>query len=205
MKTILRSAIIVLAITAAVSGATVAYFSDVETSQNNTFTAGTLDLAVDAENPLVSAKFAVSDMMPGMKISEMYRLTNKGSLNGFLDIEAISITQAENGCNEPESAAGDITCGAPGNGEGELQDFIAVKLFLDNGCDEVATSSDTVLYDGALTNMATEYLADASIVAGATQCVTMELTWNTTAQDNKAQGDSLEISMTFELGQTSAQ
>lgn len=50
-KKILFSFLTIGAVLASVGGATVAYFSDTETSTGNTFTAGTIDISVDGENP----------------------------------------------------------------------------------------------------------------------------------------------------------
>ena len=35
----------------------------------------------------------------------------------------------ENGCNEPETAAGDTTCADPGEGQGELDDNLIVVVY----------------------------------------------------------------------------
>lgn len=50
MWKILKGSIIILAVAAAVGGATYSFFSDTETSTGNTFTAGALDLKVDSES-----------------------------------------------------------------------------------------------------------------------------------------------------------
>lgn len=60
---------------ALVSGGTFAFFSDKEVS-NNTFAAGTLDLAL---NP--STVVNVSNLKPGDTIEKEFKLENKGSLN----------------------------------------------------------------------------------------------------------------------------
>ncbi len=205
MKAILRSAIIVLAITAAASGATVAYFSDTETSANNTFTAGTLDLSVDALNPLVHATFAVTNMMPGEQKSGTYRLKNEGSLDGYIDIESITVTNTENGCNEPEATSGDTSCANPGVGEGELQDNVTATLFTDTNCDGSINGAEVAFYHGLVKDLPTNFALNAAIVSGTTQCIGTIFDWNSSANDNLAQGDGFTFALTFELGQTAAQ
>jgi len=205
MGTILRSALIVLAIAAAVSGATTAYFSDSETSHNNTFTAGTLDLAVDGENPLAHAKFAVTNMHPGESTQGIYRLTNTGSIDGYVDIASLTVTSQENGCNEPETTAGDATCGTPGAGEGELAQFVQVQLFEDAGCDGAVSSGDTVFYSGLVKDVPSSFELNTALAAGGALCISARFDWPSTAQDNLAQGDGMQLDLAFELAQTTAQ
>jgi predicted ribosomally synthesized peptide with SipW-like signal peptide len=47
-----------------VFGATKAFFTDTETSANNTFSAGTIDIAVDNNNPWTRKGYALTDMKP---------------------------------------------------------------------------------------------------------------------------------------------
>ena len=53
----------IVAVGAVVVGATGAYFSDVETSTGNTFTAGTIDIAIDDQNPW-STSYNIGDLKP---------------------------------------------------------------------------------------------------------------------------------------------
>ena len=64
MRSILLSLMTIALVGALVGGGVFAYFSDTETSTGNTFTAGTLDLNLDAGNTNV-VKFTVSDVKPG--------------------------------------------------------------------------------------------------------------------------------------------
>ena len=63
MNKILISLIIIGAIGAIAAGVTVAYFSDTETSIDNTFTAGTIDISVNGQNPWHET-FSMDDMKP---------------------------------------------------------------------------------------------------------------------------------------------
>jgi predicted ribosomally synthesized peptide with SipW-like signal peptide len=78
-----------------VGAATWAYFSDVETSSNNTFTAGTLDLTVDGANDPLPVKFQLGPLAPGESGTIIYELNNVGSLNGWLDIEGVTVLNTE--------------------------------------------------------------------------------------------------------------
>jgi len=57
MKRIILSLVTIVTVAAIATGATVAYFSDTETSNSNTFAAGTLDLDVNGNNGVNTVKF----------------------------------------------------------------------------------------------------------------------------------------------------
>lgn len=183
-------------------GATKAYFSDSETSNGNTFTAGSLDLNVDGGNTNV-VKFTVSNMRVGNQPIGTWRLKNVGSINGFVDLKNIIVTGQENGCVDPESEAGDDSCNTPGVGEGELQDLVSLsKLFWDNDCNGWVGTGETSIYDGKVGAIASSYDTSRPLAAGAEQCITGQFNWwNNGADDNKGQGDSFTLDMTFQLDQ----
>ena len=62
-KKIILSLSVIGVVAAIAIGGTVAYFSDTETSTGNTFTAGTIDISVNDENPW-NESFAFADMKP---------------------------------------------------------------------------------------------------------------------------------------------
>ena len=65
MDTRILMSILVIGVVAMAAGAgTFAWFSDTETSEGNTFTAGTIDLTVNDENPLTSKVVELSDIKP---------------------------------------------------------------------------------------------------------------------------------------------
>ena len=78
-KLILSVATISMAL-AVLGGATVAYFSDTETSTGNLFTTGTIDIAVDGENPWSSvAEFQMLDMKPSYTEYVDFTIENVGT------------------------------------------------------------------------------------------------------------------------------
>jgi len=78
-KNILVSLAIIGAVAAIAIGGTVAYFSDTETSSGNTFTAGTVDIAVNGENPWNGeGYFTISDMKPCQVEYKEFTLKNVG-------------------------------------------------------------------------------------------------------------------------------
>lgn len=120
-------------------GATVAVFSDTETSEDNTFTAGTLDLLVNGEEDGDTVEsISFSDLKPGdgvggaehSTITYNYTFSNTGSLPGQPWIEFTNLHDYDNDCTEPESTtpASDSTCGDPGDGDGELSGELYLQI-----------------------------------------------------------------------------
>lgn len=182
MKTIIRSAVLVFALAAVFGGATVAYLSDAETSEGNVFTAGSIDLKVDAyvadgDGTLISgfdAKdlngetiFTLSDIKPSDngRLKFSLHITDNPAWACVL----FNGTDDENGLKEPESQLGDT------DATGELSDAISVTAWIDGG-DGNFTGSDTIVYNGPLKNLkivaADSETADA-IAAGGTRWVAM--------------------------------
>jgi len=203
-KRILTSLAVIFAVAAIATGITWAYFSDTETSIGNTFTAGSLDLTIDGVHTNV-VKFNVNNMRPGNQPKGTYTLANVGTINGYLDIENIVVTNYENGCVDPEIGAGDVTCGNPGLGEGELQDVVNLRLFIDYGCDGWISTGDITFYNGLVKNLPASFELNEPLNAGGSRCIVALFDWWSTSNDNKAQGDSMIIDMTFELAQTTGQ
>lgn len=128
MKKILLSLIVIAAVSAAVVKGTQALFSDTETSDDNTFAAGTLDLKVDGQDDPTIVSVSLANMKPGDTQTYNWTLSNSGSLDGQPYIEIINVVDYDNNCTEPETNVPDITCGDPGAGEGELSDNLYVTI-----------------------------------------------------------------------------
>ena len=65
MKKVLLSLATIASVAVITWGASQALFHDTETSTGNSFTTGTIDIAVDGHNPWESAKsFTLEDMKP---------------------------------------------------------------------------------------------------------------------------------------------
>ncbi|HOV70477.1 MAG TPA: TasA family protein, partial [Clostridia bacterium] len=124
-KRIIMSVMAIAICTVLLFGATTAYFSDKETSNGNTFTAGTLDLLIDGGNDNVVG-YNVTNMYPDNEPAKAYILKNNGSLGGYLNITSATKTSMENDLIEPEREAGDTT-----EGTGELDQFLRIQLYFD--------------------------------------------------------------------------
>jgi spore coat-associated protein N len=97
-------------LTLGLMGGSFAYFSDTETSNGNTFTAGTLDLKVDtdptggvtwSDGPLGSLNDTsalndmINNMAPGDYISGNFGIKNDGSIEGVADFKVTVTADAE--------------------------------------------------------------------------------------------------------------
>ena len=78
MKRILGSLMIIAVVAASITGGAMALFTDQETSAGNTFTAGTIDLALTNGSPL---PFSVSAMAPGDNVTGTLDVDNSGTLD----------------------------------------------------------------------------------------------------------------------------
>ena len=185
---------------AAAVGATAALYSDTETSNGNTFTAGSLDLSVDGNNGINTVKWIVGPMVPLNQPKGTFHLANSGNVGGYLDLENIAVTSHENSIIEPETQAGDVT-----DPEGELEDVLNLRLFSDNNCDGWISVGDVTFFNGKVGTIASSYDQNIPIPAGGNACITGIYDWWSTADDNKAMTDSFVLDLTFELGQTTAQ
>lgn len=111
-----------------VIGSTYSFFQDIETSEGNTFTAGSLNLQVGDEDPS-TVKFTLQDIKPGDSGNAAnWNIKNTGSIAGSLTITVCRIADYENERIEPEEEAGDTSTGII---QGELSYYIKVSMWLD--------------------------------------------------------------------------
>jgi len=199
MKNIFFSLMLIIMASATAVGATQAYFSDVETSRGNTFAAGSLDLTIDGVNTNV-VKFTQTGMNPDNQPTNYWTLANVGSMNGYLDIQNITVVSNENGIIEPESEAGDTTVGV-----GELQDVLNLRLYFDVDEDGYWSTGDVLIYNGKVGAMPSSFELNRALAASSDVRIMAVFDWWQSTDDNKAMTDSFELGLDFELGQTAAQ
>ena len=208
MKKILISLMAIALVIGLVGAGAFAYFSDTETSTDNTFTAGTLNLKVNTNDGSNTVVFTESNKAPGDSGSGTWTLVNNGSLAGYVDLESISVANAENydaATNEAE-AADDVNTSI----DGELGANLDVVLFWDDGAgggiadNRIQDGTEATIYSGVLDSIAGSYGADYPLAASGTTYISM--TWSiATTVDNAIQGDSATLDMTVELAQTAGQ
>jgi predicted ribosomally synthesized peptide with SipW-like signal peptide len=223
MKRKLRlSALMVVAVLmlALLIGGLYGAFDDVETSNENTFTVGTLNLvsvisgtgwsSLNERADGINDNVTFEGLACGDSGSITWALTNDGSLDGTLAMLS-AVTFAENGTNEPEGAA-ILANGGTDLGLGEC---VGVKLQRNAGNYILGSAANYVPFTGlqAVLNAESETLA-----AGNT--ITYILEWQIPADvvgagadglfgtaddvpvnDNIIQGDGANIDITFTLTQ----
>lgn len=180
---ILLSAATILAAMTLVIGATFAFFSDTETSANNQFVAGDIDLQIDntsyaldfnipgfvnptgafVANPAntwtqkdlttLEKFFNFTDLKPG-DYGEDTISVHVGSNDAWVCAAARITTDQDNSCTEPE-LADDATCVAPAT-NGELDNAVEFAFWADDGDNvlEVDEASDIFL-SGPLSGLGT--------------------------------------------------
>ena len=105
MKKILVSVMIIALVCALIGGGLYAVFSDTETSTGNTFTAGTLDLVVDDENPWTSTAVTFDSTEPGVAVTPVsIDVENEGCLTGDLYMRFTNLADTTETQTQPECA-----------------------------------------------------------------------------------------------------
>jgi predicted ribosomally synthesized peptide with SipW-like signal peptide len=196
-RRILLSLMVIAVSAIMIAGATTAYFSDVETSNGNTFTAGKLDLQIDDGDANV-VKFNITNMKPGDQPTGKYTLTNIGTINGYLDITKVTVTDNENDLTEPEVSAGDTTANV-----GELSSLLNIRLYFDEDKDGYISAGDTMIYNGKLNTMPTSFELNKVIPAGGSIDIigNAVIDWWSSPSDNLAQSDTCTYDLEFTLNQ----
>jgi predicted ribosomally synthesized peptide with SipW-like signal peptide len=163
----------------AIGWGTYSYFSDTETSSENTFSAGTLDLKVNGTDNL-SAFFTVSNVMPGNSSSKSIVLSNSGTLAGKAYIHFKNVVDRPGTTPEPEDL--------PDNGELSLKLYI--KVLVDG----------TVKAEGYLSQIQSNSYELGTIAGGGSLTVTIQ--WNIPSDVGSViMGDSVTFDIEFSLVQ----
>jgi spore coat-associated protein N len=204
MKKILVSFMTIALVSALIGGGIYAYFSDIETSTGNVFTAGTLDLNLDDDNINV-VKFTVDDVTPGDSSGGTWKVSNVGNMDGYLDLESIGVSEAIGTTTDPE-LADEVP---PGTDTAQLGNYLMVHMFIDANNNGSWDSGETDIFGtnaspAAINTIAGNYGLDLSLLAnGGTNYITLLWSVGTTV-DNRIQGDSVTLDITFELQQRAA-
>lgn len=185
-------AFLVLSVAAVMSsGAIYAYFNDTETSTGNSFTAGTLDLTVNALNPWTTTQFNVDNLAPGDEGYVNLLLFNNGSTTGTLEGRIASITNAPGETYEPEKAFGTDL--------GELAANMMITVWIDPNGNGKIDGTETAAYNGYL-SAATSGWNLGTLAGGATSKVSIGYQIPPSV-GNVIQGDICTFSIEFILTQ----
>lgn len=106
MKAILKSLVVIGLVAGLAIGATRAFFSDTETKVGNVFIAGTIDIAVNGENPWsTDIPYMLDDMKPSETEYITFTVKNVGTNPVRIWKHIKDVTTEDNGVNEPECEA----------------------------------------------------------------------------------------------------
>lgn len=214
MKKILSLSIVALMVIGLVAGGTWAFFSDTETSNDNTWTAGTLNLvnviagtAVDTDVVVTEQADGLNDkvvfggatpIVPGNSGTIKWTLTNEGNTAGFLTIDAATTFGEGGAATEPEAVDEDGTPVGLDTG---------IKVWVTKTIGETTTNilGATDAYV-AMSGLAAALDAEVDVAMAAADVIIYELHWEVpTSVGNEIQGDTAELDITFTLNQIVAQ
>ncbi|SFR47812.1 SipW-cognate class signal peptide [Halogeometricum rufum] len=181
---------------------TMALFSDEETSENNSISAGRLDMRVGAGG---NANVNVGPIHPGESGTESITLKNRNNstIGGVLDVTGVSVTSGENGRTDPEHEANDSTAG-----QGELDDKLKLRAYVENAdgdYDFVDGAGDLVAGDkSSVGKIKAKNLKPRAVGFSVDPGETVELVvdWDLPESvGNVVQTDDVSLDLTFELVQ----
>jgi len=191
-KKLVLSVMVILVVASVIAGGAFAAFLDVETSTNNTFTAGTLDLKTNDADGVTQTLYA-TNMKPGDTVGpETITLKNSGSIDGAtLDID-VSYVESD-GTNPPEFPVNKTA--------DEFADELIVDTLSYGGTNLLLLVTDT---DGDGIDMkevaVTDFSGQAGINAGLTKDFIIQVTLKDTI-GNDFQADGIDVTITFTLNQ----
>ncbi|TSC78832.1 MAG: hypothetical protein G01um101429_655 [Parcubacteria group bacterium Gr01-1014_29] len=161
MKKIIISGSLIVAVAALMTGATMAFFNDTETSAGNVLTAGSIDLRVDSFGatrngvsvqesswfPAVDLTkekfFNFGDVKPGDYFGRNLSL-HVDSNPAWVCLLARNVEDDGNGLTDPEQEANDPS---DGNGEGEVAENLHMLAWLDSDANGTHQLNEPFLVD----------------------------------------------------------
>ena len=169
-----------------------ANFSDTETSSNNQFAAGALDLKVDTENPWTSTKIDLSGLKPGDGGYVTCTLYNDGNLDASnLIVNFTNLSDSEGTNPEPE-----VDTTEPG----DLSANLDIVVWVDTNNDGVKDVGENELASGKLNALSWTTNDAGSLDAGSTTYVSISYSIDS-GVGNDIQGDISTFDIEFVLNQ----
>ena len=198
MKKVIIGLLLICVVAGLVAVGTWAAFRDVETSTDNLFTAGSMDLKVDGEDDPISAYFdTIECVKPGDSGEVTIELTNVGCVDGMLDL-MITITESdENIAVEPELNVGDLEDDLGDLFDGELAANLEMRITADLDGDTVF---ETLVAEGALSVIEAINYVYGALDAGASMDLKIEW-WVDSTVGNMIMTDTLRFDIEFSLDQ----
>ena len=193
----------VLLILVAVVGATAgtwAYFTATRTAEDNTFTAGTLDLSVTGENSIANEPFIIENMGANANLdgTATWTIENTASLPGRLLVRIVDLENHENGCNDQEASVEPTCTSDPGDGtDGEFGAVVNAVIALD-AVDQVSSTlaqADLLVMGDDWNDLVTPVIMNP----GDTHDITFHWATDENAYGNEIQSDSVTFDLVFQL------
>lgn len=173
-----------------------AYFSATRTAENNTFTAGTLDLSVTGPSSIANEPFVIENMGANANLngSQTWTIENTASLPGKLLVRIVDLENFENGCNDQEESV-EPSCALDNNGEfgGVINAVIAL-----DGIDQVSST----LAQADMLKMGDDWndlVLPVIMNPGDTRTITFHWATDENAYGNEIQSDSVRFDLVFQL------
>jgi predicted ribosomally synthesized peptide with SipW-like signal peptide len=217
---IILSLSVIVAVAAIAVGGTMAYFSDTETSTHNTFSAGTIDIAIDSSNPWTKS-YDIGDLKPGetgnitfdvqnvganpVNVSKNLSNWNESTGSAGYVCPASGSYNGGNVSSEPECVKAQATGSDVNNVESQIIYGLSVKVYA-NSTDTNPTWWQTIYTDAngkSLSQVypdANTYVALGMIPVGGHMVVTQSYHFNPLAE-NEYQGDALSFDITLKAEQ----
>lgn len=202
MKKIINAFSFIAIIAGVVLGATGAYFTDTETSPINVFAAGTLDLTTD-QGQYTTLPIQVTNVKPGDFGTGTIRLKNAGTITGDIIAATINKTEdKENGCNPPEALV-DGSCENPGAGQGDLDDYLKLTVWMDTNGNGILDGTETYFVSssqGLSSLNGVIFQPSSEVSLSADQTADIKVRWEADPAHlggNIFQSDSTSFSLTF--------
>ncbi|MBD3366391.1 hypothetical protein GF360_03595 [candidate division WWE3 bacterium] len=197
MKKILTSLLIIAAVGTFGYITTSAYFSDTETSEENTFTAGTINIAVDGESPwTTTGTFSIDDMKPGYVFYRDAEITNIGNNPADIWKRLSNMAYADGETSDAEEPGSDNNIGAVIRYDMSIDDEVLFDVdagyVLDEGPHQLA---ETTAVEGL-------YMYLGRLEPGESMTVTQSYHMDPSV-GNWAQGDIMTLDVEFYAQQTS--
>jgi len=204
MKKIIGLTVAALLVIGMVGSGSWAYFSDTESSTNNSLTAGTLDLNINGGNVAVTT-FSATAVAPGDSGNGSSTLANVGDFSGELDITFSAVTNTGGSSGEFGDSVGNLGAVAE----------IAVYLDVDQSgawsAGDIGLKSDGTTYafptalDYATIDSYDSDNFDAVETMAASAADNFRVEWRVpSTAGNNIQGDSVSFNVTFTLEQAAA-
>jgi predicted ribosomally synthesized peptide with SipW-like signal peptide len=173
-----------------------AYFTATRTAEDNTFTAGTLDLSVTGENSIANEPFIIENMGANANLdgSATWTIENTASLPGRLLVRIVDLENFENGCNDQEES---VEPACADDNLGEFGGVVNAVIALD-GIDQVsstlATNDLEVMGDDW-----NDLVLPVIMNPGDTHEITFHWATDENAYGNEIQSDSVRFDLVIQL------